>query len=63
MGGEAHVPLQAVVQGGGGEVGGADVGGGGRGGARETRPMEQPGSLLRRSLRLVHASECDGCRS
>ncbi len=43
VGGEAHVPLQAVVQGGGGEVGGADVGGGGRGGAREARPMEQPG--------------------
>lgn len=43
VGGEAHVPLQAVVQGGGGEVGGADVGGGGKGGAREARPMEQPG--------------------
>jgi len=42
VGGEAHIPLQAVVQGGGGEVGGADVGGGGRGGAREARPMEQP---------------------
>lgn len=43
MGGEAHVPLQAVVQGGGGEVGRADIGGGGRGGAREAGPMEQPG--------------------
>ena len=31
------------MQGGGGEVGGADVGGGGRAGAREARPMEQPG--------------------